>query len=321
MADQFNSNDFDGPILITGAGGCIGSWTISLCSKAKIPIVAFDINNNKKRLKLLMHDEEINNIKWIEGDIADSDTIIKLINKNNIQSIIHLAALQVPFCAADPIAGAKANVIGTVNIFEAARQNNLKRLAYASSVAAHGLLQKNNYLATLYGAYKLCNENMAKVYYQDWKVPSIGIRPGIVYGVGRDQGMTSKTTVATLAAAANIDYTIPFSGPISALHAKEVAAAFIMAVSRERNGAPVFDINGNFTTVEEWVNILNQINPSANINFKGKAIPFPFELSDKPLQEYIGKYETVDLEFGIKQTYDSFKRLISQGKISTENLD
>ena len=127
MADQFNSNDFDGPILITGAGGCIGSWTISLCSKAKIPIVAFDINNNKKRLKLLMHDEEINNIKWIEGDIADSDTIIKLINKNNIQAIIHLAALQVPFCAADPIAGAKANVIGTVNIFEAARQNNLKR--------------------------------------------------------------------------------------------------------------------------------------------------------------------------------------------------
>ena len=56
----------------------------------------------------------------------------------------------------------------------------------------------------------------------------------MVYGVGRDQGMTSKTTVAILAAAANKPYTIPFRGPISWLHAGEVASAFIRAVAKER---------------------------------------------------------------------------------------
>ena len=52
------------------------------------------------------------------------------IKDNNIQSIIHLAALQVPFCAADPIKGAKVNVVGTVNIFEAVRKYQIKHLVY-----------------------------------------------------------------------------------------------------------------------------------------------------------------------------------------------
>ena len=43
-------------------------------------------------------------------------------------------------------------------------------------------------LSTLYGAHKVCGEQMAAVYWQDWGVPSIGIRPAIIYGPGRDQG-------------------------------------------------------------------------------------------------------------------------------------
>ena len=318
---QINSKDFDGPILLTGAAGCIGSWVMALCSKAGVPIIAFDLSEDKSRLKLLMSDEEIAKIKWLANDIADTQAVAEAVKNNNICAIIHLAALQVPFCAADPIAGAKVNVVGTVNILEEARRYNLKRLVYASSIAVHGALHESKYLSTLYGAYKLCDENIAKVYYQDWNVPSICIRPGIVYGVGRDQGMTSKTTVATLAAAANTPYTIPFSGPTSALHAGEVAAAIIKSVSKEREGSKVFDMNGIYTTVEEWVKILHKIQPNANIKIIGKPIQFPFHLSDEPLRDYIGRYETISLKFGIKKTFDAFKELLSQGKISVENLN
>jgi len=318
---QINSKDFNGPILLTGAAGCIGSWIMALCSKNGVPVIAFDLSKDKSRLKLLMSDEEIAKITWLAGDIANTQAVEEAVKNNDIRAIIHLAALQVPFCAADPIAGAKVNVVGTVNIFEAARQNNLKRLVYASSMAAHGALHESKYLATLYGAYKLCDENLAKVYYQDWNVPSICIRPGIVYGVGRDQGMTSKTTVATLAVAANTPYTIPFSGPTSALHAGEVAAAFIKSISKERDGAQVFDMNGIYTTVEKWVDILHKIQPKARIKITGKAISLPFHLSDEPLRDYIGRYETIGLDFGIEQTFNAFKKLLSQGKISAENLN
>ena len=60
---QINSKDFDGPILLTGAAGCIGSWVIALCSKAGVPVIAFDLSEDKSRLKLLMSNEEIEKIK------------------------------------------------------------------------------------------------------------------------------------------------------------------------------------------------------------------------------------------------------------------
>ena len=311
-----HSKELNGPVLVTGAGGCIGSWVVALLVKENIPVVAFDLSQDTRRLKLLIDDSEIEKIKWITSDITDTEDVNNAIKDNNIQSIIHLAALQVPFCAADPINGAKVNVVGTVNIFEAVRKYHIKHLVYASSVAAHGLISKDMYMPTLYGAYKLCDENIAHVYHQDWGVPSIGFRPGIAYGIGRDQGMTSKTTVAILAAASNQSYKIPFSGPISALHVREVASALITAASKNHDASPIFDMNGICTTVEDWVNILKKIEPKTKIIIEGKAIQFPFEASDEPLREYIGNYEQVNLENGIQETFNSFKSLLSKGMIS-----
>ena len=313
-----HSKELNGPVLVTGAGGCIGSWVAALLVKENIPVVAFDLSQDTRRLKLLIDDSEIEKIKWITSDITDTKDVNNAIKDNNIQSIIHLAALQVPFCAADPIKGAKVNVVGTVNIFEAVRKYHIKHLVYASSVAAHGLISKDMYMPTLYGAYKLCDENIAHIYHQDWGVPSIGFRPGIAYGVGRDQGMTSKTTVAILAAASNQSYTIPFSGPISALHVREVASALITAASKNHDDSPIFDMNGICTTVEDWVNILKKIEPKTKIIIEGNAMQFPFEASDEPLREYIGNYEQVNLENGIQETFDSFKSLLSKGMISSD---
>src|SRR6266581_6345086 len=80
-------------------------------------------------------------------------------------------------------------------------------------IAAYGAMDEGHgAMHTLYGAYKYCDEQIAKVYSGDWGIHSLGIRPGVVYGVGRDQGLTSKTTVAILAAAAGKPYEVPFSG-------------------------------------------------------------------------------------------------------------
>ena len=322
MLEQFpvDANDFDGPVLVTGAGGCIGSWVLALLTKARVPIIAFDLSEDKQRPRLLMDEDTLAKVTWITGDIANTEDVSMVVRDNAAKAIIHLAALQVPFCAADPVAGARANVVGTVNVLEAARHNDVKRVAYASSVAAHGAPSDSPFLATLYGAYKLCDETIARVYYQDWGVSSVGMRPSIVYGVGRDQGMSSKPTTALLAAAAGLDYTVPFSGQMGALHAGEVASAFIKAVSKEREGAPVFDINGVATTVEHWVKLLHQAQPEVRINVEGAALPFPGDLSDKPLRDFLGDYGTIDLEFGIRETFSAFKDLLARGIISASNL-
>lgn len=312
--------DFDGPVLITGAGGCIGSWAMALLARAGVDVVAFDLTEDKRRPGLLLSDDQLGSIRWLTGDVSDTQTVMKAVESSRATAIVHLAALQVPFCKADPVAGAKVNVVGTINIFEAARKLGIKRITYASSIAAHGAMEGHGTLPTLYGAYKFCNEETSKVYSQDWGVHSVGLRPGVVYGVGRDQGMTSKTTVAILAAAAGQPYTVPFTGPVSWLHAGEVASAFLKAVSREREGAPVFDINGVASDVESSLAVLGRVAPGAKIAASGAALPFPMALSDEPVRAHLGNYGSVPLEAGIRATYDAFRDLLAKGKLSAANL-
>lgn len=312
--------DFDGPVLVTGAGGCIGSWVLALLGRAGVPAVGYDLTDDKRRPRLLMQDEAVDKIPWETGDIADSDRVLKVVRNHGVRAIIHLAALQVPFCRADPINGAKVNVVGTVNVFEAARSQGLKRLAFASSIAAYSFFPDQPWLPTLYGAYKYCDEMIGKVYFENWDVPSIGLRPGVVYGIGRDQGMTSKTTVAILAAAADKPYTVPFSGAVSGLHAGEVASAFIKSVSKERNEALVFDHNGVPSTVDDWIDLVRQVAPKADLRADGKALPFPADLSDEPIREFLGDFGHMSLGEGIQATYDGFQALLGNGVMSASQV-
>ncbi|MSQ60037.1 MAG: SDR family oxidoreductase [Betaproteobacteria bacterium] len=313
--------DFSGPVLVTGAGGCIGSWALTILTRAHVPVAAMDLSVDTRRPALLLSEQELKGIPWHTGDIGDYGAVLATVEKVRPCAIVHLAALQVPFCKADPIAGAIVNVVGTVNVFETARKLGIKRIAYASSIAAHGAMEGHGTLPTLYGAYKHCNEQTAIVYAQDWGVGSVGLRPGVVYGVGRDQGLTSKTTVAVLAAAANRPYTVPFRGPVSWLHAGEVASAFIRAVSKDLTGAPVFDINGVATTVEDSMAIVRAIAPQANISVSGEALPFPMSLSDEPVRKHLGNYGSVPLPEGIASTYRAFQALIARGSLSSSNVN
>lgn len=310
---------FDGPVLLTGAGGCIGSWALALLTRAGVSVSAFDLSENKRRPQLLMSDAELARVPWLTGNIADSAAVQRAVEQSKARAILHLAALQVPFCKADPIGGAQANVVGTVNILESARKLGIKRVAFASSIAAYAVFS-DKAMPTLYGAYKHCNEQTARVYWADWQVPSVCLRPGVVYGVGRDQGVSSKTTVAILAAAAGKPYTIPFRGPMSWLHAGEVAHAFIKSIAREQSGAHVFDINGVVSTVEQGVEIIKRIAPAAQIQIAPETFRFPTDLSDEPLRAHVGGYGTVPLELGIEKTYAAFRDLLAKGKLSPDSI-
>lgn len=309
---------FDGPVLVTGAGGCIGSWALALLDRAGVPAVAFDLTDDRRRPTLLLEKARLETIPWVTGDIADTAAVASAVSGHGVRAIVHLAALQVPFCAADPVAGARVNVVGTVNVFEAARAAGIRRVAYASSIAALSFIGDAPWLKTLYGAYKLCDETVAAVYADQMGVPSVGIRPGVVYGVGRDQGMTSKTTVALLAAAAGRPFTIPFTGPVSALHAGEVASAFLHAVAAEREGTSVFDLNGRATSVEVWLEMVRALAPEARVGATGAALPFPADLPDEPLKAHIGDYGQIPLEDGVRGTFEAFRRLLDEGRISPE---
>ncbi|MDC0457567.1 SDR family oxidoreductase [Alphaproteobacteria bacterium] len=306
-------NQFDAPIVVTGAGGCIGSWILAILHRSNIPCVAIDLSEERTRLELLLG-EEASKIKWHKCDITDFNSLKKIILSYEPSAIIHLAGLQVPFCAANPALGARVNVEGTINILEIAKEVNIKRTVYASSVAALGMPPKGPWKETLYGAYKLANEHTAYVYWADWQTPSIGLRPNIVYGLARDQGMSSKNTVAIQAAALDKSYKIPYTGKYSWLYAGEAALAFITSVSKDMVGSHVFNLNGSCETIENGLKLIRELKPNSSVTCEGQPLPFPPDLDDLPLRKHIGDYTSVSVQKGIEHTIKAFETLKSEGK-------
>jgi nucleoside-diphosphate-sugar epimerase len=307
-------------VLVTGAGGCIAAWVMKELHEQGVRVVGFDLSPDRRRAGLAMDEAAVSSLIWETGDIADGDRLKSVASAHAVTAIIHLAALQVPFCKADPVAGAKVNVLGTVNVLETARHLGLKRLAYASSIAVQGMYDGSPWLASLYGAHKACGEAMAKVYWNDWRVPSVGIRPGVVYGPGRDQGMSAAPTVAMLAAVTGAAYEVPYTGPFPFLYVREAASAFVAAVSKERTGARVFDLNGVPSTIEEALGLIKTLLPDAPISGRGAAFPFPAELSDEPINDFLGSYRKWALKEGVAETLSLFRGLVASGKLGAADV-
>ena len=225
--------------LITGALGCIGAWTVRNLVREETPVVVFDLASDPRRLKLIMSDDELARVTFVTGDITDLEALERALDDHAITRVIHLAALQIPFVRANPPLGARVNVVGTVNVFEAVarRRDRIGSLVYASSAAVYDAVDAGEsgvvahgaagHPTTLYGVFKQANEGTARVYWQDARVASIGLRPYIVYGPGRDQGLTSSPTKAMVAAALGKPYHIPYGGRAAYQYADDVARTFI----------------------------------------------------------------------------------------------
>ena len=251
--------------LVTGGMGCIGAWALYHLQQSGKRAVNFDQSANRHRINWLMSAEEQDAITFVQGDLRDTDAVKAVFAEHGITLVIHLAALQVPMCRANPVLGAEVNVTGTVNIFEAARANGVGHVAYASSIGVYGPpsdfppgliphdAPKNP--RTLYGGYKVCNEQTGQVYFGDNGISSTCLRPYTVYGVGRDQGMTSEPTHALVAAVKGQPYSIAFSGKMQFQLASDVARQFILAAEQPLNGAYGFNLGQRVSTVAEFVDI------------------------------------------------------------------
>ena len=308
----------EGPVLVIGAAGCIGAQVVAnLVRDGGAPVV-FDIAEDRRRLHLVMDAEAADGVAWVTGDIREPDLLKDVMADHKIAAVVHLAALQVPFCNADPVRGAQVNVVGQVNVIEAVRALGIRGLAYASSVAALPP-DGEEWPSTLYGAFKMADEAIADVYWKTWQMPSIGIRPHTVYGPGRDQGVTAAPTKAMLAAAAGQRFAIPFDGPIMLQHTVEVADAFIRTARAGADGAHVCDLCGADTTIGEVVAAIQQAAPDARVHIDGDPLPFVSGLDDSALRKLVGDWPRIDLAAGVDQTIETFKDLLARGLLSGDD--
>lgn len=300
-------------LLVTGAHGCIGAWVVQQLVASNREVVTFIRHRPRLPAGAEVAAARSRDLAHAAGDIADGATLERVFDDYRITGVIHLAALQMPFVRANPRLGASVNVLGTVNVFEAAKRLQIGPVVYASSVAA---LDADGAIAgapsTLYGVFKRANEQMAHVYYEEDALPSVGLRPHTVYGVGRDQGLTSAPTTAMLAAAAGVSFTIPYGGACQMQLAADVARAFVAAADVDASGATVHNIPGRRTLISELVATIGL----ESIGFNDVRLPFPEETDATSFYELIPDFAETPLIEGVHSTIDSFRSLLSEGRIA-----
>jgi UDP-glucuronate 4-epimerase len=314
--------------LVTGALGCIGAWVVRNLIREGVPTAIFDLASDPRRLRLIMLEDELARVQMLTGDISDLNAVEGALQETGATHLIHLAGLQVPFCKADPSLGARVNVVGTVNVFEAAKRRGLRRVVYASSAAVYGISEEYPegplrhdaplHPQTHYGIYKQANEGTARVYWQDDGISSIGLRPYVVYGPGRDQGLTSSPTTAMLAATVGQPYQIPFGGRFDMQFADDVAQTFIRAARVSFDGADVFNLRGSVVHIGEIVAAIEAAAPAmrGQLSFTDVLLGFPEEMDDAPLLSALGPLPRTSLSEGVATTMATFEQAIVDGRLT-----
>ena len=285
--------------LVTGATGCIGAWVAVGLVRDGVKVIALDHSTDPYRRRLIATEEELAHLTVVHGDITDLDGIERVMSEHAVTHVVHLAAMQAPLCREDPPRGALVNVAGTVNVFEAARRHGIEQpIVYASSAGVYD--EHGDHLPhTIYGVYKLANEGTARIYWHDHAVASVGLRPNVAYGAGRDRGMTSGPTAAIVAAVRGEPFHIPFGGSTQLQYVRDVAAAFIAAARSEAEGASVFNLGGPASAIADVVTAIEAAIPGARITFDDIPLPFPSSLPEP----WFGM-PTTSLEQGVAETIE-----------------
>jgi UDP-glucuronate 4-epimerase len=317
--------DTDERFLVTGSEGCIGAWVVRNLALAGVPVVAVDIAPGGTRLHKILGEAGRATVTHVVGDLGDDGLIDRLIGEHEITRVAHLAALQVPFVAADPILGGTVNVMGTLRVLEAVRGHNdrVRGLVYASSAAAYGPDDAPADPETLYGVFKLCNEHCARLYARDYATPSIGLRPVIVYGPARDQGMTAALTHALKAAVLCVPYEIPFTGLVDAQYTEDVAISFIRSALVDGNdGASVYDLHGTAVHVPEFIAAIERVMPEAAglVTCGTSVVPGRLIVSDADLMERIGGQPKTALDEGIRRSLAVFEAHRREGILRADDI-
>ena len=306
----------DGPILITGAAGFLGAWLIVELLGRGHRVVAADLNPDPRLFQMVAratgraggNDREV---AWPRLDITDATAVQDLVERTGPRRVVHLAGMLIPGCKANPLAGAMVNIAGHINVIEAARAHGIDHVIYTSSMAAKPRGPANA-PANLYGVYKKTGEEFCRIQFADHGLSSFGLRPHIVYGVGREAGETAAFSLAMQAAAAGRAYELPYQTATCFQYAGDLARDLAQLVETDWTGAFVSDVSDVVETTSDVAAAIAAAEPSAAITIAPATRISPVDGFDlEPLRTVVGELKRTPLADGTRQTIEAFRRLQS----------
>ena len=190
----------NGPILITGAAGFIGSFLVKKFLGSGFQVIGidninsyYDKNLKLKRLKNIKEYAIKNNFNWLfyKSNIEDKNYMRQIFLDKKPQIVVNLAAQAgVRYSIVNPYSYVESNLLGFSNILDLCQTHDVKHLVYASSSSVYGANkefpfseeQKVDTPLSFYAATKISNEMMAHAYSNIYNLPITGLRFFTVYG-------------------------------------------------------------------------------------------------------------------------------------------
>lgn len=266
-------------VLITGGAGFIGSHTVDLLLDKGVPVRVLDNLSSGFRHNLPANHHLL---EFIDGDIRDKAMVEHCMQ--DVSHCLHLAA-QVSVVASleDPEFSAQQNIIGFINVLEAARKNAVERLVYASSAAIYGdpvtiplaeHIDKTQ--LSPYGLEKQINEQYADLYQHLYGISSLGQRFFNVYGPRQDPNSPYAGVIALF-----VDR-ISQNKPLSVfgngkqtrdfIYVGDVARANVAALQSQVDGACNI-ATGIETSLLDLINVLSEITrQTADVHFEAPRV-------------------------------------------------
>jgi NAD dependent epimerase/dehydratase len=180
----------DRPVLVTGAGGFIGSHLVErlLAENARVrAFVRYNSRGDPGFLRMLS-DEDRARVEMIAGNLEDEDAVRKA--ADGVDVVFHLGALiSIPYSYRHPLEVAKTNLLGTMNVLLACRDLRVKRMVHISSsevygTAIHVPISESHPLQgqSPYSASKIGADKLAESFYCAFSLPVVTVRPFNTYG-------------------------------------------------------------------------------------------------------------------------------------------
>jgi NAD dependent epimerase/dehydratase len=191
-------------VLVTGAGGFIGSHLTELLLKDGYDVKAFVRYNSKNNWGWLESSFAKNDIEVITGDIRDYDSVYNALK--NCDAVFHLAALiGIPYSYVSPKAYIETNINGTYNILQASKDLHLNQVLVTSTSETYGTAQyvpideKHPMVGqSPYSATKIAADQLAVSFYRSFNLPVKIVRPFNTYGPRQSARAIIPTVISQL---------------------------------------------------------------------------------------------------------------------------
>jgi len=321
-------------VLITGAGLVGAQVAAKLIERGETPIL-YDIAYDSKFMSATV---DTSRVKTIVGDLLDLPFLIDTIKRENVDRIIHTASLLDRTVRARPYSGVKVNIIGTLNVLEAAKLTDVKRVVFTSTqMVRTGAWDSTSephedftmkclsqMPRTIYGVTKLTAEYLGLSYHKFYGVDFAALRLGSLFGpwFGTPSGRPSRFAdmfVKNAAFGKPIIIDDPantYSGVQNFVYSKDVAKACVLACFADELISRVYNISGDRSyTFEEVVDVTKRAFPEVEIRVKeisktgwdySPAVRLTLDISKA--QNELGYQPDYDLERAFRDYGDWLRR-------------